>query len=315
MIKKSAVLGNLRSWLGVTEPDHKFIIDIYNEFFDVHGHRPRGYRVTYRDAWCATGLSAAIIEALKAAGETQYPFELPLECGCQEMIGLYENLGQYYSSGSFEPQEGDIIFYDWQGDGHADHVGIVEVNSGGLLTVIECNNDDAVKRRDISVLNSSIKGYARPNWESEDKPMPTPVIPDLQFDDGVAIYRLYNPAGYHMFTASHDEAQGLVNSGWEYEGLAWVAPKDGIGVFRFIKGAAHAFTAQEDEKTKFVEAGYAEEGQAFSAQSAPYIPYMPVYSLYNPNNGDFVYTIKASEFSMLYDAGWESRGIVFYAVR
>lgn len=312
MIKKSSVLNNLRSWLGIREPNHAFIIDIYNEFFDENGHRPRGYRVTYKDAWCATGLSAAIIQALKAAGETRYPFELPLECGCQEMIGLYEQLGQYHSRGSFDPQEGDIVFYDWQGDGHSDHVGMVEENNDGSLIIIECNNDDAVKRRYTDIYNTNICGYARPNWESEDKPMN---VPDLQFEDGQAIYRLYTPAGYHMFTASHDEAQGLVNSGWEYEGLAWVAPKDGVGVFRFTKGAAHVFTAQEDEKTRLVENGYAEEGQAFLAKSAPYIPYLPVYGLYNPNSGDFLYTIKASEFSALYDAGWESKGIVFYALR
>ena len=312
MIKKSAVLNGLRSWLGVREPDHKFIIDIYNEFFDRIGHRPRGYRVTYYDAWCATGLSAAIIQALIAAGEDRYPFELPLECGCQEMIGLYEKLGQYHSRGSFDPQEGDIVFYDWQGDGHSDHVGMVEENNGGALVIIECNNDDAVKRRYTDVNNTNICGYARPNWESEVSPM---IIPDIQLEDGQAIYRLYNPAGYHMFTASHDEAQGLANSGWEYEGMAWVAPKNGTGVFRFIKGAAHVFTSQEDEKTRLVENGYAEEGQAFFAKTDATFPYLPVYALRNPGNGDYLYTTKQCEFSSLCDAGWESLGIVFYALR
>lgn len=305
MIKKSSVLNNLRSWLGVHEPDHAFIVDIYNNFFDVNGHRPRGYRVTYRDAWCATGLSSAIIEA--GGG-----FDYPLECGCQEMIGLYEDLGQYFSRGSFDPQEGDIIFYDWQGDGHADHVGIVEENNDGALVVIECNNDDAVKRRYTDIYNTSIKGYARPQWAAEEEPV---IIPDIQIDDGQAIYRLYNPAGFHMFTASHDEAQGLADAGWEYEGLAWIAPKNGAGVFRFVKGAAHAFTASDDEKTKYVENGFSEEGSAFYAKNDNSLPYLPVYSLYNPNGGDFVYTINPAEFGSLLGAGWTSKGIVFYALR
>lgn len=312
MIKSSAVLNILRSWLGVCEPDHKFIIDIYNDFFDVRGHRPRGYRVTYRDAWCATGLSSAIIQALIEAGEDSYPFELPLECGCQEMIGLYENLGQYHSRGSFDPQEGDIVFYDWQGDGHSDHVGIVEENNGGALVVIECNNDDAVKRRYTDVYNTNICGYARPQWESEVTPM---IIPDIQLDDGVAIYRLYNPQGFHLFTASHEEAQSVANAGWEYEGVAWVAPKEGAGVFRFAKGAAHAFAISDEEKTELVGHGFAEEGRAFLAKTETTFPYIPVYCLSNPCSGDRLYTIKASEFDALYDAGWESKGIVFYALR
>lgn len=310
MIKKSAVLSVLRGWIGVSEPNHKFIIDIYNQFFDATGHRPRGYRVTYRDAWCATGLSSAIIEA--GGG-----FDYPLECGCQEMINLYDNLGQYFSKGSFEPQEGDIVFYDWQGDGHSDHVGIVEKSDGGTLTVIECNNDDMVKRRTISANSGSIKGYARPNYESEVAPMPTIEIPDIQYDDGSAVYRFYNPSGYHFFTTSHDEAQIVVNAGWEYEGVAWVAPKNGMGVFRFISsdGQAHAYTISNAEKTALVEKGFAEEGQAFFAKTDPTFPYLPVYGLYNVGNGDYMYTVKQPEFATLIDAGWESKGIVFYALR
>lgn len=37
-----------------------------------------------------------------------------------------------------------------------------------------------------------------------------------------AVYRVYNPdKGDHMFTASLNEAQSLVNSGWKYEGIAF----------------------------------------------------------------------------------------------
>lgn len=305
MIKKSAVLNVLRSWLGVKEPNHAFIIDKYNNFFDIHGHRPRGYRVTYRDAWCCTGLCSAIIEA---GGGLDYP----MECGCQELIGLYEDLGQYHADKSFEPTEGDIIFYDWQRDGHSDHVGIVEENNGGSLVVIECNNNDAVARRNISVTSSNICGYARPQWAEEVDPV---IIPDIQIDDGQAIYRLYNPSGFHMFTASHDEAQGLVNAGWEYEGLAWIAPKDGAGVFRFVKGASHTFTISEKEKTSFVENNFSEEGLAFYAKNDNSFPYLPVYALFNPGNGDYIYTINPSEVGSLLGLGWESLGVVFYGLR
>ena len=41
-MKKDRLLDILRSWLGVHEPDHHFIIDKYNTYFDTYGHRPRG---------------------------------------------------------------------------------------------------------------------------------------------------------------------------------------------------------------------------------------------------------------------------------
>ena len=313
MIKQSAALNVLRSWDGVCEPDHKFIIDKYNEFFDKNGHRPRGYRVTYRDAWCATGISAAIIEA--GGG-----FDYPLECGCQEMINLYEERGQYHSSGSFEPQMGDIIFYDWQGDGHADHVGMVEENNGGSLTVIECNYNDAVGRRVISVSNGCIKGYARPEYlpDVEPQPVPSGKTPesDANCDDGVVVFRLYNQGrGVHFYTASLDEAMNCYNAGWVYEGVAWIAPKDGVGVFRFVKCDTHAYTITEAGKQDFVAHGYAEEGQAFLAYDSARIPCMPVYCAYNPNSDDFVYTVSASEYDTLSACGWKGYGVSFYAVR
>jgi len=42
-----------------------------------------------------------------------------------------------------DPQVGDIVFYDWGGDGVSDHVGIVEkVNSDGSIVAIEGNTSD-----------------------------------------------------------------------------------------------------------------------------------------------------------------------------
>ena len=39
----------------------------------------------------------------------------------------------------------------------------------------------------------------------------------------------------------------------------------------------------------------------------------PVHSLYNPNNGQHVYTGKASEISDLESNGWTDEGVKFYA--
>ena len=160
----SAVLAQARAWIGRNEADgtHKGIIDVYN------GHKPlaRGYKVKYTDAWCATFVSAVAIKC----GLTGI---IPTECGCGQMIALFKNLGEWQESDSRTPSPGDIIFYDWDdtgaGDctGWPDHVGIVESVSGGKITVIEGNKNNAVGRRTLDVNGRYIRGYGVPKYDKE----------------------------------------------------------------------------------------------------------------------------------------------------
>ena len=75
-------------------------------------------------------------------------------------------MGVWHTDRNF--QSGDIIYYDWDKSGDADHVGIVEKVNGNTLTVIEGNNgnypNDRVRRREISSASSLIYGYARPKY-------------------------------------------------------------------------------------------------------------------------------------------------------
>jgi hypothetical protein len=152
------------SYLGCKESDgsHKKIIDIYN------GHKPlaRSYAVKYTDAWCATFVSAIAI----LCGLTDI---MPTECGCDNMIALYQKLGRWKEDDSYTPATGDVIFYDWQdsgsGDntGSSDHVGIVVSVSGSTIKVIEGNKSDAVQYRTIAVNGRYIRGYGLPNYASK----------------------------------------------------------------------------------------------------------------------------------------------------
>ena len=158
------VVQQAQSWLGYNEADgsHKQIIDVYNS------HRPlaRGYTVTYTDAWCATFVSAVSIKL-------GYTDIMPTECGCPKMIALYQNLGAWVEDDSRTPNPGDIIFYDWQdsgnGDntGNPDHVGIVEKVENGIITVIEGNYSNSVKRRQLEVNGKNIRGYGVPKYDKK----------------------------------------------------------------------------------------------------------------------------------------------------
>ena len=160
----SAVLNQARAWIGRKEANgtHREIIDVYN------GHIPlaRGYKVKYTDAWCATFVSAVAIKC----GLTSI---IPTECGCGQMIELFKKLGEWQENDARTPKPGDVIFYDWDdsgaGDntGWPDHVGIVESVSGGTITVIEGNKNNAVERRTLAVNGRYIRGYGVPKYDSE----------------------------------------------------------------------------------------------------------------------------------------------------
>ena len=65
------------------------------------------------------------------------------------------------------PRIGDLIFFDWGGDGIADHIGIVEkVNADGSITTIEGNTSTTNKSNGGQVMRrtrykNQIMGYAR----------------------------------------------------------------------------------------------------------------------------------------------------------
>ena len=159
------------SYLGCKESNgsHKKIIDLYNS------HKPlaRNYAVKYTDSWCATFVSAMAIKT----GLTDI---IPTECGCGQMIQLFQKLGAWVENDAYRPSAGDVIFYDWDdsgaGDntGWPDHVGIVESVSGGNIVVIEGNKNNAVGRRTIPVNGRYIRGYGVPKYDKETTAPPQP---------------------------------------------------------------------------------------------------------------------------------------------
>ncbi|MCL2045713.1 MAG: CHAP domain-containing protein [Oscillospiraceae bacterium] len=158
-----------KAWLGAAQgfEKHKEIIDTYNKFSPL----PRGYKVTYLDAWCATYVSAVAM----MLGWTDI---IPPECSCGHMVDLFRKhpLSRWEESDSYVPQIGDIVMYWWadganyattDATGWPDHVGIVSEVSGNSLTVIEGNYSRSVKERKIEVNGRYIRGYCLPAYWSK----------------------------------------------------------------------------------------------------------------------------------------------------
>lgn len=164
---RNQVVSTIKSWLGYSEKNakHKKIIDIYNN------HKPlaRGYKVKYTDEWCATTVSAVAIQC----GLTDI---MPTECSCSKMVDLYKKLGRWQENDAYLPSPGDIIMYYWKDSsnyattdctGAPNHVGIVELVTGNVMTIIEGNKGETVDRRKVSVNGRYIRGYCLPNYASK----------------------------------------------------------------------------------------------------------------------------------------------------
>lgn len=207
---RSAVVAQAQAWIECNESDgsHKKIIDVYN------GHKPlaRGYAVKYSDAWCATFVSAVAIKC-------GYTSIIPTECGCQNQIQLFKNLGEWVENDAYVPKAGDVIFYDWDdsgvGDntGYSDHVGIVEKVSGSTITLIEGNYSNAVKRRTIQVNARYIRGYGVPKYDSDGTTPSTPT----SGTKSIEIIAKEVIAG--QWGNGNDRKNALKNAGYDYSAV------------------------------------------------------------------------------------------------
>lgn len=183
---RSLVVSTAQKYLGCKESDgsHRKIVDTYN------AHKPlaRGYKVTYKDAWCATFVSTVAIKC----GLTDI---MPTECGCGQMVQLYYGIGRWQERDSYTPKIGDIIMYDWEdkgvGDntGWPDHVGFVASIDGNMMQVIEGNINDSVGYRGMRVDGKYIRGYCVPNYASKAsaEPAPKPVEPLKPTENNVVV--------------------------------------------------------------------------------------------------------------------------------
>ncbi len=114
---------------------------------------------SYRIEWCVCFISWL-------AKKLDITNIIPVDISCNSQIKKFKALGVWHTDSNI--QSGDILYYDWDNSGDADHVGIVEKANNSLLTVIEGNNgnypDDKVRRREIDSESSLIFGYARPDY-------------------------------------------------------------------------------------------------------------------------------------------------------
>lgn len=114
------------------------------------------YGFNSRVEWCACFVSWCY---------GQMGLSEPRFAACQfQGIPWFQSHGQWGARGYDNLAPGDAIFFDWDLDGSADHVGIVIGTDGSRVYTVEGNSGDACKIRSYDVNYECIKGYGLMNW-------------------------------------------------------------------------------------------------------------------------------------------------------
>ncbi|MBE9897090.1 CHAP domain-containing protein [Enterococcus casseliflavus] len=116
----------------------------------------RWFGLTSRVEWCAIFVSWVADQA----GYLEQDRILK-SASCIELVRWFKDRNQYrLPSDSYIPKEGDLIFFDWNGNRTGkDHVGIVEYSDGKIVQTIEGNSGNAVRRQTYVLDSSVISGY------------------------------------------------------------------------------------------------------------------------------------------------------------
>ena len=114
------------------------------------------YGFNSRVEWCACFVSWCY---------GQMGLSEPRFAACQSQgIPWFQSHGQWGARGYENIAPGDSIFFDWDLDGSADHVGIVIGTDGSRVYTVEGNSGDACKIKSYDLNYECIKGYGLMNW-------------------------------------------------------------------------------------------------------------------------------------------------------
>lgn len=230
------------------------------------------------------------------------------------MDGWYTNAARIYNDycDYLAPQNatpGDLVF--WRGTYGSDinyisHVGIycgdnLAYAAGDPIGYCQIDHVKNVNDQPAQYFFGSLR-------EADDK---------MQYDgDDAIMYRMYNRiTGEHLYTSSTYERNSLMKWDWDYEGVGWIAPKNGRPVYRLYNPALgdHHYTTSSHERDSLVNShGWSYEGIGWYSGGS-----IPLYRQYNPGLkiGQHNYTANKDENDILCARyGWQAEGIGWYGV-
>ena len=141
-----------------TRPGNTAIVDLAKQQVGNVGGYPywSWYGFNSRVEWCACFVSWCY---------GQMGLSEPRFAACQSQgIPWFTSHGQWGARGYENFAPGDAIFFDWDLDGSADHVGLVIGRDANRVYTVEGNSGDACKIKSYPLDYACIKGYGLMNW-------------------------------------------------------------------------------------------------------------------------------------------------------
>lgn len=141
-----------------TRPGNTALVDLAKQQVGNVGGYPywSWYGFNSRVEWCACFVSWCYNQA----GVSEPKF-----AACQSQgVPWFQSRGQWGARDYENIAPGDAIFFDWDLDGSADHVGIVIGTDGSRVYTVEGNSGDACKIKSYDLNYQCIKGYGLMNW-------------------------------------------------------------------------------------------------------------------------------------------------------
>ena len=174
-----------KSQIGYTQSGRNYEVD---DAGGKHGYTRYGawYGYPYSE-WCAMFASFC----LHYAGVEQA--DVPYAAGCVYWTERLEDAGLYKSAGEYEPKTGDLVFFDTDGDGASDHVGIVTELRGETMETVEGNVGGEVVEKRHELTDEDVFGFGAlpqdeapadvPVMDEPENPTPAEENPDEAMDE------------------------------------------------------------------------------------------------------------------------------------
>lgn len=114
------------------------------------------YGFSSRVEWCATFVSWC----MNQTGHSEVKY-----ASCQYGgVPYFQGMGRWASGGYTDLVAGDVIFFDWDGDGKAQHTGLVIGTDGEYVYTVEGNSGDICRTKKYVINSSVIMGYGLMNY-------------------------------------------------------------------------------------------------------------------------------------------------------
>lgn len=149
-MSRSKVLATAKAELGVTESPAGSNNTKYGEWYNLNGQK-----------WCAIFVSWVFNKAAVPLGNIQSAKGIH---HCQSAHNYYKSKGLLTTA----PEPGDIVIYDWEGNGYADHIGIFIRWKNSQKTLLDAyegntsqgNNSDGgrvmLRERSLNIVKSFV---------------------------------------------------------------------------------------------------------------------------------------------------------------